>query len=249
METEKILEQIGLSKGEIRVYIALLKLGSSTVNKIKIETKIHRTTVYDFLDKLINRGLVSFVIVNGVNHYQATDPRKLVEYVKEMEDQVSSIIPNLESLKSKNKNEVTVEVYRGIEGFKTVLNDMIKTKSDLVWLGVDEEKFNRTFSNTVIEQHIRKQKESKIHERLLTSEEAKNVYQSKTATYRFVPKEYFDPTPTAVYSDRVMHLIWEPLTIVLMKNKNLANAYKKHFEQLWKIAKKSPKTKVRKIKM
>lgn len=249
METEKILEKIGLSKGETKIYLALLKLGSSTVNKIKLETKIHRTTVYDFLDKLINKGLVSFVIINSVNHYQATNPRKLLEYVKGMEEQIYSLLPELESLKSEDKKEVVVEVYKGIEGFKTVLNDMIRTKSSLVWFGVDEEKFNETFSNTIIEQQIRKLKEAKIHERLLTSEKAKYVYESKNATYKYVQEEYFDIIPTAIYSDRVMNLIWNPLTIVLMKNLDLANTYRKRFEQVWKIAKTSPKTKVEKIKL
>ena len=247
MNTENILEQIGLSKGEIKIYLALLKLGSSPIHKIKLETKMHRTTIYDFLDKLINRGLVSFVIINSVNHYQSTSPKKLLEYVKGMEEQINNILPELESIRLEDKREVIVEVYRGIEGFKTVLNDMIRTKSNLVWFGVDEEKFNKTFSNTAIEQQIRKLREAKIHERLLTSEKTRYIYGRKTSTYKYVSEEYFDPTPTSVYSDKVIHLIWNPLTIILMKNLDLANAYRKKFEQLWKIAKKSPRKKVEEI--
>lgn len=83
---------------------------------------------------------------------------------------------------------------------------------------------------------------------MLTSEETECIYDSPTAEYRYVPTESFDPTPTAIYADRVMNLIWDPLTVVLMRNKGLANTYRKHFEQLWKIAKRKPKGKVRKIK-
>ena len=240
METKEILENIGLSNGETKVYLALLKLGSSPVNKIKLETKLHRTTIYDFLDKLLNKGLVNYVIQNGVNYYQATEPEKLVNYVKDMETQIKTILPKLESLKNKNKEEVTVEVYRGKEGFKTILNDMLKTKSDVSWLGVDESKFTKTFSETIIKQHIRRQKELKIKERLITNEETKITFESNIATYRYISGIPFDPTPTAIYADRVMNLIWEPLTIILMKNKDLADSYKKYFEQLWKIAKKKP---------
>ncbi|MBW2991455.1 helix-turn-helix domain-containing protein [Candidatus Woesearchaeota archaeon] len=248
MNIKSVLEQIGLSQGEINVYLALLKLGSVNVNKIKLETKLHRTTIYDFLDKLINKGLVSYVIKNNVNYYQAAEPEKLLHYTKEMQTRVKSIMPKLKHLRTQPKEEVIVEVYKGVEGFKSVLNDMLRSKANLVWLGVDEAKFNKTFSKIIIKQHVRRQKELGIHERLITSDKTECIYDTKTATYRYIPEKYFEPTPTAVYADRVMNLIWEPLTAILMRNKDLANSYKKHFEQLWKIAKKEPLSKIRKIR-
>jgi sugar-specific transcriptional regulator TrmB len=249
MDISMVLKRIGLNSGEIKVYLALLKLGSVNVHKIKLETKLHRTSIYDFLDKLINKGLVSSVIKNSINHYQATDPEKLSRYTEEMASQVQKIIPELKKINAFSEKEVTVEVYRGVGGFKTVLKDMLGTKSNLVWLGVDEEKFNKTFSEIIIKQHIRRQKELGIRERILTSDESKVIYDTGNATYRYVSKEHFDPVPIAVYADRVMNLVWDPLTIVLMRNEELANSYRKHFGQLWKLAKKRPKSEVKSIKL
>ena len=49
---KRILERAGLSKGEVEIYLALLKLGASLVSKIAQETGLHRTNIYDTLEKL-----------------------------------------------------------------------------------------------------------------------------------------------------------------------------------------------------
>jgi len=52
-----------------------------------------------------------------------------------------------------------------------------------------------------------------------------------------VPKEFFGPTPHLVSGDLVYIQIWDPMTFILIKNKTLADAYRKHFEFMWKTAK------------
>ena len=62
----KILEAAGLTGNEIKVYLALLELGSVTAGEILKKIEIHRGAVYDTLDKLMEKGLVSYVIkANG----------------------------------------------------------------------------------------------------------------------------------------------------------------------------------------
>ncbi|MBI2581890.1 helix-turn-helix domain-containing protein [Candidatus Woesearchaeota archaeon] len=98
MDLQQGLKTIGLSEGESKIYLALLKIGSSTVAKITKEVKIHRTNVYDFLEKLLIKGLVNYVIKGGVKHFKATHPNKLHDYLKEKENVVSTILPNLTEL-------------------------------------------------------------------------------------------------------------------------------------------------------
>ena len=126
MTNQEILQQAGLSDGESRVYLVLLKLGSSPVNKIKEETKLHRTTIYDFIEKLLNKGLASFVIKNGTRYYKAAHPDKLLDLIKEKEDNIRDILPDLVKLAQIKREEINVEVYKGKEGFKTILNLVLK---------------------------------------------------------------------------------------------------------------------------
>src|SRR3989344_1554284 len=135
MTNQEILQQSGLSEGESRVYLALLKLGSSPVNKIKEETKLHRTTIYDFIEKLLNKGLVNYVIRNSVKYYKATHPNKLSEFLKEKEHHLTAILPSLIKLQEFQKEDILIEVYKGIEGVKTILNEILRHGKDYVILG------------------------------------------------------------------------------------------------------------------
>jgi sugar-specific transcriptional regulator TrmB len=237
MDITAVLEQIGLSEGEIKVYLALLKLDSAPVSKIKEETNLHRTTIYDFLEKLLNKGLVSHVIKNNVKFYTAAYPDRLLALIKEKEENVKEVLPELIKLAEFKKEDIKVEVYKGVEGLKTLFNDILRTDQDLIAFGVDETIFKKRFP-LIMEQFLRKEEKAGIKERLLTSEKIRFVYKKKNLYYRYVPDEYFGPTPVMTYADRVVNLIWEPLTIIMIKNKELAQSYKRHFEMLWKNAKK-----------
>src|SRR3989338_2360591 len=125
MDIDKVLRDAGLSDGESKVYLALLKLGNAHVQKLKEESKLHRTTIYDFLDKLIKKGLAGFVVKNNVKFYAAAHPDKLLAFVKEKEDNVKEIFPSLQQMMKQQKEELHVEVYEGEEGFKTLLNDIL----------------------------------------------------------------------------------------------------------------------------
>jgi len=241
MDPKLVLQELGFNEGEIKVYLGLLKLGSIPVYQLKEETNLHRTTIYDFLEKLLNKGLVNYVIKNNVKFYNAAHPNKLLDLIKEKEDHIKSILPKLEELSNFQKQEMIVEVYKGIEGIKTVFNDILRIKKDIIIFGIDDLLFNEKMG-IFMEQFLRKEKELNIKERILTKEDAKFFYPNKNITYKFLPKNSFNPTPTFVYGNNVAILIWEPLTIIKIHNSQLADSYSKYFEILWKIAKKKPYT-------
>ena len=119
MDVKQVLSELGLSEGEIKVYMALLKLGSSPVSALKEETKLHRTTIYDFIEKLLNKGLVNHVIKNNVTYYNATHPNRLADFLKEKVEKLNNVLPELIKLSEFHKEEIKVEVYKGKEGYKT----------------------------------------------------------------------------------------------------------------------------------
>lgn len=237
MDETQALKDLGLSDGEVKVYVALLKLGQTTASTLTKETGQHRTTIYDFLDHLSEKGLVSSVIKAGVKYYKAANPEKLIELLKEKEENLKQILPRLKALSSVLQEEISVEVYRGIEGFKSVLSDTIKVGQDFYGFGVDEQMFKEKFP-LLLEQYFKKEQEAGIREYNLTREKPKFLYKKRHIQYRAIPEEFFEPTATAVYGDRVFIVIWEPFTTILIKNKGLAEAYRKYHKLLWKTAKK-----------
>lgn len=236
MDEKEVLKELGLSDGEIKVYLALLKLGPSAVNKITKITEQHRTTVYDFLEHLSKKGLVSYVIKNKTKYYKIADPDKLIEMIKEKESHLIEVLPRLKELAEISKEELSVEVYSGIEGFKSILNDIIKIGKNLYGLGIDESIFKERFP-TLMENFFKKEKEKKTQEFLITRENPKFIYKEKHLHYRCIPEEFFSPASTITYGDRVCSVIWEPLTSILIKNKALADSFRKYHNMLWKTAK------------
>lgn len=236
LNQKEVLKELGLSEGEATVYLALLKLRESQVNKIKKETKMHRTTIYDFLDKLMKKGLVTYVIKNNIKFFVAAHPSKLDELLREKKDHLNEILSSLIKLAESKKRKLKVEVYEGVEGFKTLLNKILKETEELLGFGIEEIEFETRFPD-IIKSYFKKEGKLGIKERLITQKDTKFIYKYPHMHYKYIDKKFFSPIPTMIFGKNVCFVVWEPLTIIIIENEDLADAYKKHFELLWKIAK------------
>jgi len=239
MKTE-ILRKLGLDEKEIQVYLSLLRLGNTTASFVSRETNIDRATSYRYLDSLISKGLVSYVIKNNIKYFQAAHPEKILKDLKEKEKEYKKILPELIEISSLPKEDTTAEVYKGKEGLKTVLHNILKNKQDHLVLG-DEGHFQDIFP-IFFEQFLNGCKRNRIKEKVLC---AKSVFEKiKKFEYTYSETKAITdsnplPTTTLIYGNKIVLLNWElPYNAVVISNKNMANAYRKHFDLLWKIAKK-----------
>ena len=67
----ELLQNIGLKANEATVYLALLKLGTTHAGRIVLETKLQKSSVYNALEYLIERGLVVSYNHAGVRNFAA----------------------------------------------------------------------------------------------------------------------------------------------------------------------------------
>lgn len=233
----EVLNQLGFISGEIEVYKALLRLGPCKVSKINQDTGLHRTHIYDLLEKLREKGLVSVFIKSGKKHFSAANPEKILDYLKEKEEKVQQIIPQFQELMTVSKEETKIELFKGKEGLKTVLQDILKTGKDYLAFG-EEGKFQKILP-IEIERLMKQLEKRKIHEKVLVREDLRGkVAKSKNTEFRYLPKEYSSPVTTVVYGNKVANFIWTlPFYAVVAQNSELADSFKSQFNALWKIAK------------
>ena len=66
-----LLEELGLTKNESKVYLALLELGSTAAGPLIKKIGMHRAAVYDIIDLLTGKGLVSYVIKANRKYFEA----------------------------------------------------------------------------------------------------------------------------------------------------------------------------------
>ena len=84
----QILEKIGFTKGEIKVYFSLLKLGNTSSGPIIKDSGIAGSKVYEILNKLKNKGLVSETIREKTKHFQASAPSRVLDYINSKEREI-----------------------------------------------------------------------------------------------------------------------------------------------------------------
>jgi len=115
----KPLEKIGLTKSEIRVYLALLKLGQTTAGPIVDEAKVTRSKIYDILERLKNKGLVSYITKESTKYFSAADPKSLLDYLEEKEkeiqddkESVKEILPELLLQQTLVEKKKIAEIFR-----------------------------------------------------------------------------------------------------------------------------------------
>src|SRR3989338_1569934 len=131
------LKELGLSDGQFSVYTAILEIGISTINKIQEKTGIERRNIYDILNKLIERGFVTYTVEQGKRTYQCSHPRRILEEIKAKEvalHELKGKVPHIKDLFLFTRPDVRAEVYRGNEAIKSLLDETLEYKESY-WVG------------------------------------------------------------------------------------------------------------------
>ncbi len=239
---KEILRDLGMTQNEVEIYLTLLGSGEMSVNEIASKSGLHRQVCYDALDRLLEKGFVSYILKNNKKFFRPLEPEKILDYLDEKKEEVSSVLPQLDAMLKKGREETQVEVIKGRMVLRTIYSDIFRTlketKEDLHAMGIEETKFLE-FDEIAIKQHISRLRRNKLKEKLLSKESATTFFEGPQSEYRLIPDHLFNPNPTHVYGDKVAIIIWgHPTYGIIIKNKEVADANRKYFEMLWKIAKK-----------
>lgn len=242
---KEILRNLGMTPNEVEIYITLLNSGELSVNEIGSKSGLHRQVCYDALDRLLEKGFVSYVLKNNKKFFTPLRPEKLLDYLDEKKQEISSILPELIAMFKKEKEETKVEVIKGRHVLRTVYNDIfrvLKKKNEVLYaMGIEETKFLE-FDRIAIKQHISKLRKNRLREKLLSKESATYFFEGPQSEYRLIPDYLFNPNPAHIYGHKVAIIIWgSPAYGIIIENKEVADANRKYFQMLWKMAKKRKK--------
>jgi sugar-specific transcriptional regulator TrmB len=226
------IQELGLGEGESQIYLALLKLGSANIMKLSKTTGRHRTHIYDTVDKLKEKGLVSESVVDNKRVLVASDPENILDYLKEQHEKAESVVKDLKKLQSTSK-EIKVETYKGKAGLKSVLRDILREKQDYVGYG-EGTRFAKIFPIFFDQFRLQSDKLG-IGLKLILK---KGVKVPKRKKLQVKHMDFASPSTTFVYANKVVIIIWEPFpTAIKIIDKQTATSYKSYFNVLWKIAK------------
>lgn len=230
------LEEFGFTRVESTVYLALLSLGESKAGPIARNARLNRTTTYYALEKLVDRGFANFSSAGRHKVYRPVEPRRLVDWLDEKREKAIELMPLFSKLKNQPSN-AQVLIFRGRKGVKEVLRQVLDS-GGYVSFGAGGQ-FWETMQHDFYAFQKRK-KWLKVKSRVIAPKSAKgsDAIKESFAEFKFLSDEFFSPSTTWVYDNNVAIAAWSsnPLVIV-MTDASIAGAFKKHFELLWKVAK------------
>jgi len=236
-----ILRKVGLSNGEIKIYSALVDLGMSPINIIHEKTGVERRNIYDILNKLIERGFVSYITENKKRLFQISHPNKIIGYIEEKkhsldktQEEVEKEIPSLIEKFNFKKQKINAETFRGEDGVKAVWEDMLNYKVNY-WIGSGRyvpKHLNYFFDNWNMRRIKLKVQWFNILKHELKKEIKKPFMFEQT---RFLPKEFSgNPTVMAIFGNKTANfLLGEDYFAFVVESKELAENYKAYHKYLW----------------
>lgn len=238
--SEKALTDVGFSKNEAKVYLSLLRLGPSTAGVIAARANIHRTNVYDALDRLTEKSIVTYIFKGNKKYFEAVNPSQITDILKERMAKFESAVPTLQLDYQQSKDATKAQIFEGVVGIKAITNDMLREGKSIVAFGIPKDMAERIKSFVSI--FHKRRIEKKIHMKHLYDADSKErIAYLNTLPYSeaaFIQHEYGSPATTTIYGDKVAFYIWsDPPASILIESKRMAEQYRKYFDILWKMAK------------
>ena len=240
MDKNQALKEFGLTDKESKVYLSLLSLGSVNLQELARRIDLPRTTIYNTINYLYTKGLVSRIVKGYVTYFEAVDPSKIIDNINQKKEIILSVLPELESLKKNIKESSSVEIYEGFKGISTILADVFKERQQTYYFG--------SYSKSVeilkhLPEHFRNLRiQKKIPAKIVIDHYDEETFHKKSyrkiTQMRFLDSLKDFPCMIFIYGSKIaMYTVSGELIGIIIKNKEFSQAMKIVFNIYWGQAK------------
>jgi len=245
---EQLLEEIGLTKGEIKVYLTLLKLGETTTGKIIEDAQISSGKIYEILEKLIKKGLASYTIKEKTKYFSAASPNRILDFIhkreddlKDKEEEFLKEMPRLLALGASRKVQNEIRLFEGFNGFQTIIFEALSElipKDEVLAMGIFSEKSEKF--NILWKRWHKERIKRKIRCKVIFSERNteyfKHFKRMRCTEVRTI--EGLTPAAVDIMGRRALIFTHGEITSCLsIIHPEIIQSFKTFFETLWKQAK------------
>ncbi len=231
-----ILEKIGLSKGEISVYISLLRFGETKVGNIIEKSGMASSAVHNSINTLIEKGLVSYIKKGKIKFYQAVPPKQILGFIDDKKKDFQKILPELETQQKKSKEKQDAEIFEGTRGIMAMLNILIeetKRGDEYLFFSVNVKEMNKEIQE-FFEMYDAKRKAKGLIVNGLAPKNLKKLFVKR----KILKIKYVDfpiPSNISICKNRIAFFSWGEKPVgYLIKSKQIFEMYKEFFNKIWK---------------
>ncbi len=251
MDVLKSLEELGMTNGEARVYLALLEEGRSTVGPVIKSSRISPSKVYDVLHRLVKKGIVTSVIGGKTRFYSALPPQRLKimindrkdfyqRQLKQQEKALSELIPLLEFHQEKVGQKEYAEIMEGVSGIKSFFEMLIEEmKPGETALQIGYSKYAGDLLDEYFNEYNNRMLKKGIRSMVIFEHDAwfrKKRHGRSHATYRYLPKKLKTSAFASIFHDKVGIMIAteKQKLCILIRNQEIADSYREYFRFMWR---------------
>ena len=248
------LKNLGLTPAEAEVYLFLLNGGVASAQEITKAIKLPRSTIVLAINNLLEQELIYYYIKGKRKNFVAQDPEMLINIVRKKElefnlkkTEIRKLIPELQNIGIiRPAEDIKTEIFNGEEGFKKAYNLTLAQKKggEILRFGISSAKF--TVLPDFLRGYVKAKNKKLITTKLLLPEDNKDLLRSVMADdhndlreTRILDKRLYNPNGNiAIWNDCVAFISWEKnLSVVLIKNKSIAEMLRMIFNTCWQSAK------------
>jgi sugar-specific transcriptional regulator TrmB len=241
------LKELNLTPGQIKVYQAVLESGTAGIQDIQEKTGLERRAIYDILNKLIEKGFITYIEEKNHRKYQCTHPRNLKETIEHKQNELENLhskIPQITDLFKFSKPKIRAEVYRGNEAVKALLNEALEYKASY-WIGgnsgveqCSEDMrlwYKRWMAKRLEAKHV--MYDLVDYGTFLEDFPPDDIEKHKKHLYKYaqLPKNLRSPMVIIMFGKKVIQVLWGKQTFAFaLESKDIHDSFMKYFNYFWK---------------
>jgi len=234
------LEELGLTSKEVKVYLASLELGLSTIQNIAEKAQVHRVSAYDIVTSLLEKGFMGQAIKGKKRYFSAINPENVLDLIKDKEKRFEKLMPELKALQGKETSKPKVMYFEGhkavLQAYFDRIRHGVELEENLVFGSSERilKGFPKEYKAFTEERIGKKIKAKIIVEKSKAGLLEKKLGKGELREVKFLPKGVNLKATTIIYGNRVMIVSWESMLAVIIEDKNNAENQKILFNLLWK---------------
>lgn len=236
MKIKYILQKLGFSERETKVYLASVELGLSSAQDIAKKAGVKRTTGYAVLGFLVQRGVVGKTKIKGKIRFVPEPPERLSMLITELHQGIQSALPELEAIYNKTETKPKVTFYEGPNAIQNVFEDTLREKPDEIL----EWNTNAFFERFPAQEYINRRAKAGIHAKRLSGNKSiwerkhRHLDQVENSETVIVPKESFSPQiEVNIYNDKVAFMNYAEDLSLIIQSKAIADCMRQAYRLAW----------------
>ncbi len=236
---KKVLEELGFSKNEAKIYLAILSLGLANITEIASKSGINRTALYQYLDRLLKQDFLRKTFKGKRIYYLAQNPKKILTVLDKRKKMAEEVLPLLTELHNSSSAKPIVKFYEGKAGMRSIYREMTKTSKKL-WSIFSADRYYAVFNEKDGEEFLENiyNYGGELRDLVENTREGRRYIKENVATKagksKLLPKDFKFDVDLMISGNKISMISLVNLVGVVIENKEMTKLQENFLKFIWK---------------